>query len=226
MNYLGSNFQTIVYNKHMQGFKKELKDAYNADAKRRDSNEDKREQWKLDLRDEFVKLLRNEEKHTILELGAGAGIDSKYFMDNGFNILATDLSDEMVKMCMKRGLKAKVLDLYDIDTLENKFDAVFGLNVLLHVPLKDLPKILGKIANRLNSDGIFYYGVYGGVDEEKTITDETKMNMPRFFSFLSDEKLLELTKNDFDVIKFDTNNFNIRSKTPGFHFQSLFLRKR
>jgi cyclopropane fatty-acyl-phospholipid synthase-like methyltransferase len=210
----------------MQDFKKELKDAYNADAKRRDSNEDNRDQWKLDLRNEFVKLLRNEGKHSILELGAGAGIDSKYFMDNGFSVLATDLSEEMVKMCRKRVIKAKVLDLYDIDTLDNKYDAVFGLNVLLHVPFKDLLIILSKIANQLHDNGIFYYGVYGGIDEEKTITDETKMNMPRFFSFLSDEKLLDVVKNDFDVIKFDTNNFNIRSKTPGFHFQSLFLRKR
>ena len=226
MKYLSSNFQTIVYNKRMQNFKKELKDAYNADAKRRDTNEDKRDQWKLYIRDKFVKLLRNEEMHTILELGAGAGIDSKYFIDNGFNVLATDLSEEMVNMCMKRGLKTKVLDLYDIDTLENKFDAIYGLNVLLHVPLKDLPWVLGKIANQLNPGGIFYYGVYGGIDEEKTITDKTKMNMPRFFSFLSDEKLLELAKKDFDVIQFDTNTFNIRSKTPGFHFQSLFLRKR
>jgi cyclopropane fatty-acyl-phospholipid synthase-like methyltransferase len=210
----------------MKDFKQELKNAYNADAKRRDSNADTRDQWKLDLRDEFVKLLKDEGKHTLLELGAGAGIDSKFFLDNKLEVLATDLSDEMVKMCQKRGLNAQVLDLYDIDTLATKYDAIFGLNVLLHVPIKDLPTVLRKIANQLNDNGVFYYGVYGGVDEEKTITDETKMNMPRFFSFLSDEKLLDMARESFDIIKFDTNTFNIRSKTPGFHFQSLFLRKK
>jgi len=210
----------------MKDFKQELKNAYNADAKRRDSNADTRDQWKLDLRNEFVKLLKDEGKHTLLELGAGAGIDSKFFLDNKLEVLATDLSDEMVKMCQKRGLNAQVLDLYDIDTLATKYDAIFGLNVLLHVPIKDLPTVLRKIANQLNDNGVFYYGVYGGVDEEKTITDETKMNMPRFFSFLSDEKLLDMARESFDIIKFDTNTFNIRSKTPGFHFQSLFLRKK
>ncbi len=210
----------------MKDFKQELKNAYNADAKRRDSNADTRDQWKLDLRDEFVKLLKDEGKHTLLELGAGAGIDSKFFLDNKLEVLATDLSDEMVKMCQKRGLNAQVLDLYDIDTLATKYDAIFGLNVLLHVPIKDLPTVLRKIANQLNDNGVFYYGVYGGVDEEKTITDETKMNMPRFFSFLSDEKLLDMARESFDIIKFDTNTFNIRSKTPGFHSQSLFLRKK
>jgi len=205
-------------------FKQQLKVAYDKDALRRDSAEGKRDQWKLDLRQQFVELLKKENKNTILELGSGAGLDAKFFQDNGFEIIATDLSDEMVKMCKKRGLDTKVLDLYRLSTLGKTFDAIFSLNVLLHVPKKDLIKVLQGIHETLNPNGIFFYGVYGGIDEEKIVTDKTKMNLPRLFSFLSDDTLLDTVKELFEVIDFKT--VDIGSDKPNFHFQSLFLRKK
>jgi cyclopropane fatty-acyl-phospholipid synthase-like methyltransferase len=207
----------------MTNFKDELKVAYDADAKRRDEAEGKRDQWKLNARDYFVSLLKKENKKTVLELGAGAGLDSLYFKQHGFKVLATDLSPEMVKMCKKRGLEATTLDLYNIKSLDKKFDGVFSLNVLLHVPRKDISKVLDEIFEVLEPDGIFFYGVYGGIEEEKTIIDKSKMGLPRFFSFLSDETLLKLVENKFEVIKFET--IDIQGKKPGFHFQSLLLRK-
>jgi len=207
----------------MKKFKEDLIIAYNADAKRRDCAEGKRDKWKLGLRQYFSDLLEKEDKHTLLEIGAGAGLDSQFFKDKGFDVLATDLSNEMVRMCIKRDIKATVLDLYNLDKLKRKFDAIYALNVLLHVPKRDLNKILNTIWNSLNENGVFFYGVYGGMNEEKVITDKSKMDLPRFFSFLSDETLLEAVKAKFDVIKFET--IDIGSKNPKFHFQSLFLRK-
>ena len=208
----------------MNNFKQELKTAYNTDAKRRDDAEGKRDKWKLDLRQYFVDLLKKENKKTVLELGAGAGLDSQFFKENGFEVLATDLSDEMIKMCQKRGLEASTFDLYDLESLIKKFDAIFSLNVLLHVPRKDIEKVLTGIYNTLNDNGIFFYGVYGGIEEEKTIIDKSKMGLPRFFSFLSDKTILQVVKDKFEVIKFET--VDVQGKQKGFHFQSLFLRKK
>lgn len=208
----------------MNDFKQELKTAYNADAKRRDDADGKRDQWKLDLRQYFVDLLKKENKKNVLELGAGAGLDSLFFKENGFEVLATDLSDEMVKMCQKRGVEATTLDLYDLEKLGRKFDAIFSLNVLLHVPRKDIETVLDEIHSTLNENGIFFFGVYGGIEEEKTIIDKSKMGLPRFFSFLSDKTILEIVKDKFEVIKFVT--IDVQGKQEGFHFQSLFLRKK
>lgn len=204
-------------------FKQQLKQAYDKDAQRRDLLEDKRDKWKLDVRQKFAKMLVSEKKKTILELGSGAGIDASFFKDYGFDVLATDLSEEMVKMCQKRGVEAKVVDLYELGTLRRKFDAVFSMNVLLHVPKSDIQEVLDNVYNALNKDGLFFYGVYGGNDEEKIIVDKTKMGLPRLFSFLSDESLLKLVKNKFEVIDFET--IDLGSAKPNFHFQSLFLRK-
>lgn len=159
-----------------------------------------------------------------MELGAGAGFDSKYFQDEGFNVLATDLSPEMVKMCKKRGLSARVVDLYNLSALNQSFDAIFSLNVLLHVPRNDLDLVLDSISDVLNENGIFFYGVYGGQDKEDTITDNSKMGMPRFFSFLTDDSLLKTVKDKFDVIDFQP--IDIGSSSPNFHFQALILKKK
>lgn len=64
-----------------------------------------------------------------------------------------DLSPEMVKMCQKKGLEAKVIDIYNLSSLNRKFDAIFSLNVLLHVPKEDLDTVLTSIANTLNDKG-------------------------------------------------------------------------
>lgn len=205
-------------------FKQQLKKAYDKDAKRRDQAEGKRDKWKLSLRKKFVNLLKDKNKKTILELGSGAGLDAKYFKDEGFDVLATDLSIGMVEMCKKRGLKAKVADLYHLASLKRKFDAIFSMNVLLHVPRKDLNKVLDNIARSLNDGGIFFYGVYGGYDKEETFVDKTKMGLPRFFSFLSDKTLQEVVQKSFEIINFKVIDFG--SKKPGFHFQALFLVKK
>lgn len=204
--------------------KQQLVKAYNKDAKRRDEAEGKRELWKEEVRQKFVDLLKHEGKKSLLELGAGAGFDSKYFLDEGFDVLATDLSPEMVKMCKKRGLDAKVADLYDLSLLQQSFDAVYSMNVLLHVPKNDLDLVLDSISDVLNKNGLFFYGVYGGQDKEDTITDNSKMGLPRFFSFLTDESLLRIVKDKFDVISFQS--IDIGSSRPNFHFQALTLKKR
>lgn len=205
-------------------FKQQLVVAYDKDVKRRNDAEDKRDQWKLDARRQFVNLLEAENRKIVLELGSGVGLDAKFFQDEGFNVLATDLSKEMVKMCKKRGLKAKVVDLYCLSSLGITFDAIYSMNALLHVPRKDLKSVLENIYQALNKGGTFFYGVYGGKDEEKVFTDKTKMNLPRFFSFLSDKTLLSVVKKKFEVIDFGIRDFN--DKKPNLHFQSLLLRKR
>lgn len=205
-------------------FKSQLKKAYDKDAKRRDNAEGKRDQWKLDLRKKFVNLLKKENRKNILELGSGAGLDAKYFQDQGFDILATDLSREMVRMCKKRGLKARVADLYNLESLHQKFEGIFSMNVLLHVPKKDLLKVLNSIAKTLTKGGIFFYGVYGGYDKEEIFVDKTKMGLPRFFSFLSDKTLKEVVQKNFDVLNF--KKITLGDKKRDLHFQALFLRKK
>ncbi len=206
-------------------FKDDIKKAYDADAGRRKKADDSKEPWKKDARKGFTKLAKDANKKTLLELGSGTGEDALYFKKQGFDVTATDLSEKMVEKCKERGLNAKVVDLYHLESLKKTFDCIYSMNVLLHVPRKDLSRVLDLISDTLNTKGLFFYGVYAnGKNVKKIITDKKKMGLPRFFSFLSDKTLLEYTKEMFEVVKF--KRINIEANTEGFYFQSLTLRKK
>jgi len=205
-------------------FKDQLRAAYDTDANRRTTNSTKRSDWKIAARQQFADTMKREKKRTILEIGAGVGTDSKFFQEQGFEILATDLSPKMVEACKELGLNAQVLDIYELDRLNQKFDAIYSLNVLLHIPPQDLAQVLATIGDSLQPNGLFYYGVYGGTTKEETHTDPSRMNMPRYFSFLDDASLLKVISPVFSVVSSDV--VDMKGSQGTLHFQSLLLRKK
>lgn len=120
------------------------------------------EDWKATERDHFLDLLRQESCRRLLEIGSGPGRDGLFFKENGLEVTCTDLSPEMVRLCLAKGLTAHVMDFWHLDFPDGTFDAVYALNCLLHVPKADLPGVLGSIRRLLRPGGLFFMGVYGG----------------------------------------------------------------
>lgn len=145
--------------------KENLKKFYNQEAALRNSNSIKPD-WKINFRKKFLDLIKQENKKTLLELGAGAGYDSQFFMNSGLTVVAVDISSEMVKNCREKGIEAYELDFYDISSLGKKFECIYAINTLLHVPKVDLCYVLNEINFVLETNGLFYMGLYGGQDIE------------------------------------------------------------
>lgn len=199
-------------------YNEKLKETYNKYANDREKKE--AQDWKIDQIKEYLELIKKENKKTILEIGAGPGRDSKFFMDNGLEATATDLSEEMVKICKGKGIRAFELDFLSLHKLEKHFDAIWALNCLLHVDKKTLPLVFAEINDRLKPSGLFFMGVYGG-DDSEGIWENDIYSPPRFFSSFSDEKLKEEVAKHFNIINFK------RIETGGDkHFQALTLRKK
>lgn len=99
-----------------------LKQSYNNYAHVREKN--KLQEWKIKPRDLFLQLLLNEGKSTLLDVGAGTGRDSKFFMNNNIDVIAVDLSDEMIKLCREKGIESYELDFYNLHEIGKKFDAI------------------------------------------------------------------------------------------------------
>ncbi|MBU5483793.1 GNAT family N-acetyltransferase [Clostridium sp. MSJ-11] len=197
--------------------KENLKESYDNYAYEREKSEI--QQWKIAPRQNFLELLNKENKKTLLEIGAGTGKDSIFFKNNGLEVVAVDLSSEMVNICKDKGLEAYELDFYNIGKLNKKFHSVWAMNCLLHVPKENLPKVLNEIEKILEPGGIFFMGVYGGEDSEG-VWEEDVYNPPRFFSFYTDERIKEVVSKHFSIVSFE------RVETgEKFHFQSIILRK-
>ncbi len=195
----------------------QLKQFYDENAPVRDRSSI--ETWKVVERQHFLNRLIEEDAQTLLEIGAGVGRDSQFFQENGLTVTSTDLSAEMVAHCRAKGLTAHQLDFMQLPQLNQTFDAIFALNCLLHVAQADLQSVLTQIKQRLQPSGLFYYGVYGGNRFEGM--REQHEQIPRFFSFYSDEEIQEIVGERFELVEFRRVEV---SDTADYHFQSMIWR--
>ncbi len=178
--------------------------------------------WKIKERADFLALLQQEQKKSLLEIGAGTGRDSKFFQEQGLETVCIDLSPAMVALCRQKGLTAHVMDIADIQFADDSFDAIYSMNSLLHLPKAEFPAVLRRMDRLLRKDGLVYIGVYGGYDHEG-VWEQDRYVPHRFFSFFSDEALNEEVEKVFEILSFKPVFYE-----PGepIHFQSLTLRKR
>jgi len=198
--------------------KANLINAYNLRAEQR--NKSDIDEWKAVERGHFLSLLQEEKKKTLLEIGGGHGRDSLFFQDQGLQVTCVDLTPKMVELCQQKGLNALVMDMVHLDFEHNSFDAVYALNSFLHLPKDEFPVALENVRNVLCSTGLFYLGLYGGIDfagpwEKDSYTPK------RFFSFHSDENLKRILAEAFEILYFKRIEFG----GDQLSFQSVFLRK-
>ncbi|MDR2571421.1 MAG: class I SAM-dependent methyltransferase [Oscillospiraceae bacterium] len=203
-------------------FKENIKKYYNIEAELRNSKSEKTD-WKVQVRGKFCALIKKENKKTLLELGAGAGYDSQFFINNGLEVVAIDLSNEMVKNCREKSIEAYELDYYNLTSLDRVFDCIYAINTLLHVPRKDMCHVLNEINLILEKDGLFYMGLYGGQDTEDEFVKSDVSDVPRFFAFHSEDYLKTTLTNYFEILDYEKLDIGAYGKIDFFH--SITMRK-
>jgi len=203
-----------------------IKNFYNKEANIRDSKSIKPD-WKINVRQKFLNIISMENKKTLLEIGAGAGYDSLFFMDNGLDVIAIDFSAEMVKKCIEKNIKTYELDFYNLSSLNKKFDCIYSLNNILYVPKNDLPKVFMEINSVLNTNGLFYMGLYGGnnTDTEKELVINDVTDIPLPIAFHSEDYLKSILEKYFKIINFKIIDIDNKKDLDFVIFYSIILRK-
>ncbi|WP_203417123.1 class I SAM-dependent methyltransferase [Jiangella ureilytica] len=196
----------------------DLRTAYAGGAEHRDAIA--KTPWKLAERAAFLDRLRSAGARTLVEIGAGTGQDALFFQQSGLDVIATDLTAEMVAACAAKGLDARVMSVLAPDLPAESFDAAYALNCLLHVPDADLPAALASVRSLLRPDGLFFLGLYGG-DGSEGVVEWDRHDPPRFFSWRTDAQLLAAAGEHFDVVDFHRVPLD-----PEGWFQSLTLSRR
>ncbi|MDX3775708.1 class I SAM-dependent methyltransferase [Chromatiaceae bacterium AAb-1] len=140
------------------------------------------------LYNEFLPLLPS--GCCILDVGCGTGRDSRYFLSQGFTVVAFDASSEMARLATElTGLQVKHTDFLSFSTTK-PFEGIWACASLLHVPATELSQTLTHLAAQLTSTGIFYCSFkYGEVDIERDGRHFTNMTTERLTSLLYDTNL-------------------------------------
>jgi len=183
-------------------FKAETKKTYEKYAKAFEQKFS--EHFELRVKEKTDLFLKHLKGKKIVDLGAGPGSHAKYFQDKGCDVLCIDLSEEMVKICREKGLKAEVMDVEDLQLPENSFDGIWAYAVLLHLPKDRIPQVIEKMKRLLKPGGLLAVALKEGIGEG-FVEDEKYPGTKRWFSLFTDEEVRGLFK-DFKLIHTTRNN--------------------
>jgi SAM-dependent methyltransferase len=197
--------------------KKRMIDIYNRNAPDREKNTIAG--FKINEIDNFMNLLRSEKKQNILDVGCGTGEIASIFQIKGFKILGMDFSEKMLEYVKQKNIDTMLLDCYDIDKIARKFDAVFSMNCLLHIPTKDIGIVLSHIKSVLNINGLFYLGLWAG-DDFEGIYEKDELENKRYFVFYRQKTLIDRLSDYFRI-----EYYRCIEAHEKMHFHSCVMRK-
>lgn len=115
---------------------------------------------------------------SILDFGCGSGRDTKHFLAQGFQVTATDGSEELCKLASQyTGIPVQQMLFQELDAVE-QYDGIWACSSILHLPQEELISVLEKMATALNPQGIIYtsfkYGNFAGERNGRYFTDMTE----------------------------------------------------
>ena len=134
------------------------------------------------VQDRFIKKL--EPGACILDFGCGSGRDSKYFLDRGFMVDATDGSKELCRSATAyTGIPVRQMLFQDLDERE-KYDGIWACSSILHLSKKELAPVFEKMVRALKEQGVIYtsfkYGTFEGMRNGRFFTDFTLESFKKF----------------------------------------------
>ena len=126
-----------------------------------------------ETQDKFLQLLTGK---TVLDFGCGSGRDTKYFLESGFDVTATDGSEELCKSASAyTGIQVKHILFQDLNEADC-YDGIWACSSILHLSKDEL---------RIVINTSFKYGNFEGERNGRFFTDFT---LELFKDFISDVK--------------------------------------
>ena len=137
------------------------------------------------IQDRFLRYLGPGSR--ILDLGCGSGRDTRYFLEKGYQVDATDGSAEICRLASEyTGIPVRQMLFNELDA-EEEYDGIWACASILHLPEEELRDVMHRIGKALKEDGIFYtsfkYGDFAGERKGRYFRDFTE---ERFREFLTD----------------------------------------
>ena len=142
--------------------------------------------------DKFLNLLP--QTASILDFGCGSGRDTKYFLDAGMHVDATDGSEELCRLASEyTGIPVRQV-LFE--ELEAQYDGIWACSSILHLSQESLKDVLRKMIAALKENGIIYtsfkYGTFEGERNGRFFTDFTEETFQEFVADVDGIRIEEM----------------------------------
>ncbi len=129
----------------------------------------------------------------VFEIGSGDGTNAKFIESLGFEVTASDTADDFIEATRSQGLKTIKFDAIEEDFLE-KYSAIFCWRVFVHFTKEDALKIVQKVYDALEDNGIFIFNAINreikNIDNEWVdFEGEYHMGAERYYNYFSQKDL-------------------------------------
>lgn len=144
--------------------------------------------------DKFLSLLPS--TASILDFGCGSGRDTKYFLDAGMRVDATDGSETLCRLASEyTGIVVRQMLFEELDAKE-QYDGIWACSSILHLPKDSLKVVLKKMIVALKAHGIIYtsfkYGTFEGERNGRFFTDFTEEMFQEFVKDVDGIRIKEI----------------------------------
>ena len=138
------------------------------------------------VQERFAKMLPAGSR--ILDFGCGSGRDTKYFLEKGYRVEATDGSSELCKLAsVFAGIEVKEMLFQDLD-VSGKYEGIWACSSILHLSKKELLPVIRKMCDALKDNGVIYtsfkYGDFEGERNGRYFTDFTEDTFDKFIKVI------------------------------------------
>lgn len=131
----------------------------------------------------------------ILDFGCGSGRDTKYFLEKGYRVDATDGSAELCRLAGEyTGIEVKPM-LFSELSADSLYDGIWACASILHLSREELRDALCKMMKATKDNGYIYtsfkYGEFEGYRNERYFTDFTEDSFETFIKDVPGIKMIE-----------------------------------
>ena len=146
------------------------------------------------LQNQFISFLPK--NASVLDLGCGSGRDSKYFLQNGFDVTSVDGSEELCKIASRFIGQPVIHSTFQNFTPDKMYDGIWACSSLLHLSFTELHATIVNITKYLMNSGIFYmsfkYGEFEGMRNERFFLDLNEGRFRELISKIPDLSIVEM----------------------------------
>lgn len=154
-------------------------------------------------------LIALEDNRIVLDLGCGAGRDSRFLSQIFDHVLAVDSSQGMLDQTDRASnISHRCIDALNLDIEESSCSAIWCNAVLHHLTLQEQKEILSKMRFWLKNNGAIYVSIRMDIDNAY---DTEYLNAPRYYAKIPETLLVDLLEsNNFSKLSIssmkDTNH--------------------
>lgn len=117
---------------------------------------------RVELRESFLDLLEKEDRHSVLDLGAGPGGDGQAFIDAGHQFVGLDLAHGNGRLAAEVGVTVVQGSISAPPFRSGCFDAGWSMSTLMHISEDEVVATLAAMAAPLRAGAPMMITMWGG----------------------------------------------------------------